>query len=106
VARQNTRLNRVAARVRVIDASGFAHGALRATRAFDLVLANILPGPLIALAPAIRRRLRPGGIVVLSGLLDAQAREVGAAYLAHGFRLRGRSRRAGWTALVLLRKGR
>jgi ribosomal protein L11 methyltransferase len=106
VARVNARLNRVAARVRVIDASGFAHGALRAVQAFDLVLANILPGPLMALAPDVHRRLQPGGIAVLSGLLDAQAREVGAAYLAHGFRLMGRSRRAGWTALVLLRKAR
>jgi ribosomal protein L11 methyltransferase len=106
VARANTRLNRVAARVRVIDAAGFAHGALRAVPALDLVLANVLPGPLMALAPDIRRRLRPGGIVVLSGLLDAQAREVGACYLAHGFRLLGRSRRSGWTALVLLRRAR
>jgi len=104
VARENTRLNRVAARVRVIDAAGFAHRALRAARPFDLVLANILPGPLMALAPDMHRRLQSGGIVVLSGLLDAQAREVGACYLAHGFRLLGRSRRAGWTALVLLRK--
>ncbi len=92
--------------MRVIDAAGFAHRALRAARPFDLVLANILPGPLIALAPAIRRRLRPGGIAVLSGLLDAQAREVGAVYLTHGFQMVDRSRRAGWTALVLLRKGR
>jgi ribosomal protein L11 methyltransferase len=106
VARANARLNRVAARVRVFDAAGFAHGALRTARPFDLVLANILPGPLIALAPHVRRRLRPGGVVVLSGLLDAQAREVGAAYLAHGFRLLGRSRRAGWTVLTLQRAKR
>ena len=67
------------------------------------MLANLLPGPLIALAPAMRRALRPGGVAVLSGLLDHQAREVGARYRAAGFRLLARSRRAGWTVLTLVR---
>ena len=66
VARANVRLNRVAARVRVLTASGFDHAVSRAFRPVDLVLANILPRPLIALAPAMRRALRPGGIAVLS----------------------------------------
>jgi ribosomal protein L11 methyltransferase len=103
IAGTNVRLNGVAPRVRVIDASGFAHPLLRLSRAFDLVLANLLPGPLIALAPATRRALRPGGVAVLSGLLDHQAREVGASYCAAGFRLLACSRRAGWTVLTLAR---
>ena len=40
---------------------------------FDVVVANILANPLIALAPALARRLRRGGRIVLSGILDAQA---------------------------------
>ena len=40
---------------------------------FDVVVANILANPLIALAPALARRLRHGGRIVLSGILDAQA---------------------------------
>ena len=87
--------------VHVIDASGFGHPLLRPAGAFDLVLANLLPGPLIALAPALRRALRPAGIAVLSGLLDHQAREVGACYRAAGFHLLARSRRAGWTVLTM-----
>ena len=51
VARANARLNRVAARVRVVDAAGFGHAMVRRAQPFDLVLANILPGPLIELAP-------------------------------------------------------
>jgi len=47
---------------------------------FDLVLANILAGPLVALAPVLAARTRPGGRVVLSGILAAQAAEVCAAY--------------------------
>ena len=47
---------------------------------FDLVLANILAGPLIALAPLLAARTRQGGRVVLSGILESQAAEVAAAY--------------------------
>ena len=49
----------------------------------------------------MRRALRPGGIAILSGLLDAQAREVRATYLSAGFRLSAQSSRDGWTALTL-----
>jgi ribosomal protein L11 methyltransferase len=47
---------------------------------FDVVVANILANPLSLLAPALARRVRPGGHVVLSGILDAQASAVIAAY--------------------------
>jgi ribosomal protein L11 methyltransferase len=103
IARENARLNRVAARVRVLEAAGFAHGRLRGER-LDLVLANILPGPLIALAPEMRRAIRPGGIAVLSGVLDHQAREVEGMYRSVGFALVRRLAAQGWTALVLSRR--
>jgi ribosomal protein L11 methyltransferase len=106
VARANVRLNRVAARVRVLTASGFDHAVSRAFLPVDLVLANILPRPLIALAPAMRRALRPGGIAVLSGLLDHQARQLCATYAAAGFHLLHRATRSGWTALTLVRQRR
>lgn len=47
----------------------------------DLVLANILAGPLIQLAPQLKANLRPGGRIALAGLLDSQSAEVMAAYL-------------------------
>lgn len=47
---------------------------------FDLVLANILAGPLIALEPVLAARTRPGGHILLSGILESQAAEVAAAY--------------------------
>lgn len=103
IAAENAHLNRVARRVRVLEATGFNHRDLRAAPAFDLVLANILPGPLITLAPAIRKALRRGGFAVLSGLLDHQAREVAAGYRSAGFQLRRRLQKAGWTALVMAR---
>jgi ribosomal protein L11 methyltransferase len=103
IARTNARLNGAGQRVHVIAATGFAHPRLRGPRGFDLVLANLLPGPLIELAPAMRRALCPGGIAVLCGLLDHQARELTATYRAAGFELAARSRRAGWTVLTLER---
>jgi ribosomal protein L11 methyltransferase len=103
VARANARTNRGGGRVRTIEATGFAHRLLRASRPFDLVLANLLPDTLIALAPALRRRLRPGGFAVLSGILDGQVREVRAVYLGAGFHLVRRRSRVGWSAVLLQR---
>ncbi len=101
IARQNARLNRVSGRVRVLQADGLHHPTLRRGGPFDVVLANILPGPLIGLAPPLRRAIGRAGTVVLSGLLDHQAREVAATWRANGFRLARRLQRAGWTALVV-----
>ena len=50
---------------------------------FDLVLANILAGPLIELEPLLAARTRAGGRIVLSGILESQAAEVAAAYARH-----------------------
>ena len=47
---------------------------------YDMVLANILAAPLIALAPLLAARTRKGGRIALSGVLAAQAGEVSAAY--------------------------
>ncbi|KAB2911954.1 MAG: 50S ribosomal protein L11 methyltransferase [Hyphomicrobiaceae bacterium] len=104
VARANAHINRVAARVRVVTASGFAHPLLCRPQRFDLVLANILPRPLIALAPSMRRAVRPDGIVVLSGILNEQAREVTAIYRSAGFRLVRKRQLSGWTVLTLARR--
>jgi len=49
----------------------------------DVVLANILAGPLVQLAPRLTALVRPGGWLILSGLLTNQAAEVEAAYAAH-----------------------
>ena len=47
---------------------------------FDLVVANILAGPLIALEPLLAARTRKGGRIALSGILESQAAEVATAY--------------------------
>ena len=65
---------------RVFAADGFDHLQIAAAAPYDLIVANILAAPLVALAPALRRRLAPGGHVILSGLLTSQQEQVTAAY--------------------------
>jgi ribosomal protein L11 methyltransferase len=103
IAGENAALN--AARVRFVRADGLANGRVRDAVPYDLVFANILARPLIGLAEDIRRALRPGGLVILSGLLRRQARAVRAAYLARGFRVMWRRDIDAWTTLVLARRG-
>lgn len=49
-------------------------------RLYDVVMANILAGPLVELAPKLLDSLRPGGLLVLSGILAEQAESIAAAY--------------------------
>lgn len=53
---------------------------LAAETKYDIVMANILANPLQVLAPALVNKMRPGGQIVLSGVLARQAEEVIAAY--------------------------
>ncbi len=100
-ARANARHNGVSDRVRARRSDGFRDPAIARRAAFDLILANILARPLIALAPDIARRLAPGGTVVLSGLIARQERMVLAAYRPRGLALVRRIAVAGWHTLVL-----
>jgi len=101
-ARANLAVNGVAPLVRVVTAPGFHHPALRA-RPFDLICANILARPLKRLAGDMMARLRPGGALVLSGILTRQAPGVEAVYRAHGFRRAALLRIGEWTTLTLTR---
>jgi ribosomal protein L11 methyltransferase len=57
-----------------------AHSSDALTASFDCVVANILTNPLMLLAPLLAARLKPGGQLALSGVLEAQAGQVIAAY--------------------------
>ncbi len=103
ITRENARLNRVAHLVDVVEATGFDAPQIRARGPYDLILANILAAPLIALAPDMARHAAPRATLILSGLLNAQERAVAGAYLARGFHLGGRRRISGWSTLTLLR---
>lgn len=68
-------------------ADGMDSPMLAARAPFDLIVANILAGPLIEFAPDFTKTLSSGGTIVLAGLLDTQADEVSAAYEKLGLTL-------------------
>jgi ribosomal protein L11 methyltransferase len=70
---------------------------------YHLVVANILAGPLIRLAPRFAGALRPGGTLVLSGLVRGQQRAVLAAYRNRGLVLEARRIEQQWVTLALRR---
>jgi ribosomal protein L11 methyltransferase len=81
-------------------ADGMDHPLIAARAPFDLLIANILAGPLIELAPAFAKSVAPGASLVLAGLLDTQADAVIAAYEAEGMKLVERGE-GEWCVLVL-----
>ncbi|OYX32507.1 MAG: ribosomal protein L11 methyltransferase [Caulobacterales bacterium 32-69-10] len=103
ISNENAAVNAVDARF--VHASGLGSRLVAAHAPYDLVFANILARPLVSLAEPIRRAVRPGGYVILSGLLRTQERFVRTAYFNRGFRLADRIRRDAWSALVLRRGG-
>lgn len=69
------------------------------TEAADVVLANILAGPLVELAPQLTALTRPGGKLCLSGILASQADTVIAAY-DHAFAFAATAEKDGWVRLA------
>jgi len=103
IAGENARRNNVGNRVRVITAAGMDHAEIRARAPYDLIVANILAGPLIELAPQIAAALAPGGTLVMSGLLPRQRGRVVAAYGVQNVRLVRAQVHDGWAVLELRR---
>jgi len=101
VAEANLKANGMAGRVTCVEAAGFDHPELRAAAPFDLVFANILKGPLIALAPDVFSHLRPDGIAILSGILNEQAKNIVDVYAQSGINLIHQEQIGDWTTLVL-----
>ncbi|EDP64706.1 Ribosomal protein L11 methylase [alpha proteobacterium BAL199] len=99
-AAENARLNGTATRIRTAVSRGWRAPLVRRTAPYDLVLANILAGPLCAMAPDLANGLAPGGRAILSGLMYDQETRVLAAHRVQGLRLLSRYRRDGWSALV------
>ena len=108
---ENARINGVSDRVKVVAegaatgatadvAAGSIAGAVTSAAAApaSLVIANILAGPLVELAPVLAAKTAPGGDLALSGILEAQADEVAGAY-QDAFDIHTRTSRDGWVRL-------
>lgn len=105
VAVENARLNAVPGgrgpgRITLLAAPGVEHSVIAGRAPYDLVFANILAGPLVALAPSVSAVVARGGHLILAGLLQPQAAKVIAAYRAQGLTLVDRSPRREWPVLL------
>ncbi|WP_181160079.1 50S ribosomal protein L11 methyltransferase [Sandaracinobacter neustonicus] len=105
VAVENARLNGVplgrgAGAISLLAAPGVEHPLIAGRAPYDLVFANILAGPLVALAPSVSAVVARGGHLILAGLLQPQAGKVIAAYHAQGLTLINRSPRREWPVLL------
>lgn len=105
IARDNARANGVEPLLRARCADGLMNPDLRQAAPFDLILANILAGPLTRLAPQITSVMAPNGVVVLSGLLRWQENLVLSYYREQGLVLTQIYRDGSWSALVLRNPG-
>ncbi|MEN9683741.1 MAG: hypothetical protein RLZZ427_1492 [Pseudomonadota bacterium] len=88
----------------MLAADGMDHPLLQVRGPYDLVIANILAGPLISLAPDFARALVPGGHLLLAGLLETQEAQVRAACRRAGMRLAARLVNGDWSILWLRKR--
>lgn len=101
VAAANAKLNAASDLVETVTATGFDHPVFAKRGPFDLIVANILAGPLIEIAPAMAAHLKAGGSLILSGILDRQHDAVVAAYLAQKFQHVSTIHLEGWVTIHL-----
>jgi len=106
VVDENARANGVTQGARpgeltMLVADGMEHPLLEARGPYDLIIANILAGPLIDLAPQFAKSLVPGGHLILAGLLTAQEAQVRGAARRAGLRIAERLVNGDWSILWL-----
>ncbi len=109
VVEDNARSNRVSlgagrGALTMTIADGMDDDLLQARGPYDLLIANILAGPLIELAPAFASAVVRGGNLLLAGLLETQEAQVRRAYRKAGFRLAARLVNGDWSILWLRRR--
>lgn len=100
VCQENFRLNGVEAQVVHCSGSGLGLPA-GTTSAFDLIVANIVAQTLIELAPHLKKHLKPGGHLVLGGIIDHRRPDIDPAFEAVGLRIISECEREGWYSLLL-----
>ena len=102
-ARANAAANGVNHRLRFALADGWRSPRLRVAGPYDLVFANILARPLCQMAKGLAANLAPGGVAILSGLLNRQVRLVLASHRRQGLVLRSMLQDGQWSTLIVAR---
>lgn len=101
VAKANVKANDLEGRVDCVVAAGFDASSLVENAPYDLVFANILKGPLIALSAEMAAKTAQGGFAILSGILQEQAKEVTEVYAGNGYNLVSEVGIGDWSTLTL-----
>ena len=91
--------------ITLVAADGMDDPEIQAAAPFDLIIANILAGPLIALSADLVATLDQNGTIVLAGLLATQADDVLAAYISKGLKSAARIDSGDWSILTLVQAG-
>jgi ribosomal protein L11 methyltransferase len=108
VAIENAQRNSVAPLCRFFTSIGLQAPELASHAPYDLIVANILAGPLMELSEAFAAAVRPGGLVLLSGLLEEQADMIVSTYRRRGFAYERHidlETGGAWWRTLLLRRG-
>ena len=106
-AQENRQKNQISPmKMGVIFSEGFADRTVSRNGPYDLIMANILAGPLRHMAADFTRNLRPGGHLILSGLLHHQAQQLIGDYLARKLTLELRLDLDNWCCLVFRKRQR
>ncbi|HEX8553690.1 MAG TPA: 50S ribosomal protein L11 methyltransferase [Sphingomonas sp.] len=100
VTRDNAAINGVEG-IELIVADGALDDRITARAPYDLVIANILAGPLVSMAPELATIADAGATILLAGLLETQRADVTAAYAACGCVVEAVDRRGDWSVLRL-----
>lgn len=100
VAKMNILANGLDRNIQCFEASGFAHEQIKTKNPFDLIFANILLAPLLAIATDISKYSLSGGYVVLSGILSEQAELVVNKYTGVGFSLSNKIEIGEWVTII------
>jgi ribosomal protein L11 methyltransferase len=104
-ARENVALNNCADRIRLAVAKVDAAFLAASAGPWDVIAANILSSVIKPLLPAARQRLRPGGAILVGGILETEAAEVIEAARAAGLTVQAEDQEEGWWAARLVPAG-
>lgn len=103
VTAQNAIDNGVSAQITALYSDGYSAAEVRENAPYDVILANILARPLIAMAPDMAAHLKVGGYAIISGFIDEQEDWVIGEHEKHGLRLQKIYMDGQWRAALLKR---
>lgn len=84
-----------------IRSDGFQHPLIRERAPYDLILFNLLAEPIVQMSPHVKSHLAPGGICILSGILEWLSSDVEAAYTALSFGIMHSILRSPWQTYIM-----